>query len=124
MSARFESIPHHNAFDVLRNGHGLILTEFEVSRLSTALEGIHAITAVLKQRELDVDNDPGEGLTFGSTLAQGLISALATCAEYVQDTVDTGGMVGERAEHGTPAYEHLEAARLCIMQAKRKRAKP
>ena len=43
MSAPHKSIPHHNAFDVLRNSHGVILTELETSRLATALQGVQTI---------------------------------------------------------------------------------
>lgn len=124
MSTAFKSIPNANAFDPLRNSHGIILTEFDVSRLSTALQGIHAITAVLQQRELDAELANGEGLTFGPTVAMGLISALATCTEFVENAIETGGASGERALHGTPAYDRLRTACFDVMQAKREEAKP
>ena len=124
MSAPFNSIPHANAFDVLRNGHGVILTEFETARIATALQGVQAIAAVLQQRELDSDQDPGDGLSFDSNVAQGLIAALATCAKYAEGIVDHGGLMGARAEHGTKAYEVLKGARFDVMQAKREEAKP
>ena len=124
MSETFKSIPHANAFDVLRNGHGVILTEFETARLATALQGVQAIAAVLQQRELDSDQDPGDGLSFDSNVAQGLIAALATCAKYAEGIVDHGGLMGARAEHGTKAYEVLKGARFDVMQAKREEAKP
>ena len=124
MSEAFKSIPHDNAFDVLRNGHGVILTDFETARLATALQGVQAIAAVLQQRELDSDQDPGDGLSFDSNVAQGLIAALATCAKYAEGIVDHGGLMGARAEHGTKAYEVLKGARFDVMQAKREEAKP
>ena len=124
MSETFKSIPHDNAFDVLRNGHGVILTDFETARLATALQGVQAIAAVLQQRELDSDQDPGDGLSFDSNVAQGLIAALATCAKYAEGIVDHGGLMGARAEHGTKAYEVLKGARFDVMQAKREEAKP
>ena len=120
MSTTFKSIPHDNAFDVLRNSHGVILTEFETARLATALQGVQAIAAVLQQRELDSDQDPGDGLSFDSNVAQGLIAALATCAKYAEGIVDTGGLMGARAAHGTKAYDHLNAARTAMQQANRK----
>ena len=120
MTTTFKSIPHANAFDVLRNGHGVILTEFETARLATALQGVQAIAAVLQQRELDSDQDPGDGLSFDSNVAQGLIAALATCAKYAEGIVDTGGLMGARAAHGTKAYDHLNAARTAMQQANRK----
>ena len=124
MSTTFKSIPHDNAFDVLRNSHGVILTEFETARLATALQGVQAIAAVLQQRELGSDQDPGDGLSFDSNVAQGLIAALATCAKYAEGIVDLGGLMGARAEHGTKAYEVLKGARFDVMQAKREEAKP
>ena len=124
MSETFKSIPHDNAFDVLRNGHGVILTDFETARLATALQGVQAIAAVLQQRELGSDQDPGDGLSFDSNVAQGLIAALATCAKYAEGIVDTGGLMGARAEHGSKAYEVLKGARFDVMQAKREEAKP
>ena len=123
MNATLKSIPHANAFDPLRNSHGVILTEFDVSRLSTALQGIHAITAVLQQRELDAEMEDGERLTFGPIVAQGLIAALATCTEFVENAIETGGMSGERALHGTPAYDRLRTACFDVMQANRKVAR-
>ena len=124
MSETFKSIQHDNAFDVLRNGHGVILTDFETARLATALQGVQAIAAVLQQRELGSDQDPGDGLSFDSNVAHGLIAALATCAEFAEGIVDHGGLMGARAEHGTKAYEVLKGARFDVMQAKREEAKP
>lgn len=119
MNAIFKSIPHHDAFEALRNGHGVILTTNETAGLAVALQGIHAITAVLQQRELDDGQDHGEGLTFDSRVALGLISALATCAKFANDIVDTGGLMGQCAEHGSPAYAELNAARFRVMEANR-----
>lgn len=117
MTTTFKSIPHANAFDVLRNGHGVILTEFETARLATALQGVQAIAAVLQQRELDSDQDPGDGLSFDSNVAQGLIAALATCAKYAEGIVDHGGLLGARAAFGSPAYDRLIQARNEVTQA-------
>ena len=117
MSETFKSIPHDNAFDVLRNGHGVILTEFETARLATALQGVQAIAAVLQQRELGSDQDPGDGLSFDSNVAHGLIAALATCAKYAEGIVDHGGLMGARAAFGSPAYDRLIQARNEVTQA-------
>lgn len=91
MSDQPKTIPHHNAFDVLHGDHGIIIGKCAVARITTALQGIHAITAVLQRRELDAELKLSEGLTFDPGLALGLISALATCTEYVSDTIDSGG---------------------------------
>ena len=117
MSETFKSIQHDNAFDVLRNGHGVILTDFETARLATALQGVQAIAAVLQQRELGSDQDPGDGLSFDSNVAHGLIAALATCAEFAEGIVDHGGLMGARAAFGSPAYDRLIQARNEVTQA-------
>ena len=51
------------------------------------------------------------------------VAALATCAKYAEDIVDTGGLMGARAEHGSKAYEVLKGARFDVMEAKRKGGK-
>ena len=121
MTTTYNSIPHANAFDVLRNGHGhgVILSEYETARIATALEGISTIAAVLQQRELDAELGGSNGLTFGPNVAMGLLAAAATCAEFANDLVDTGGPLGARAEHGTKAHDHLSAARMAMQQANR-----
>ena len=125
MSTTFKSIPHMNAFDVLRKTHGVILGELDTARVSTAMQGIHAIAAILQQREIDTEMEPQEGrLTFGPSVAQGLIAALATCAKYAEGIVDTGGLMGQCATHGSPAYAELNDARLRVMDANSKRATP
>ena len=116
-----KTIPNADAFAALRNGHGLVLCEFDVSRLQTALQGAHALIAVLQQREIDNDLDysDGGGLTFDNSVSLGLLSALATCTEFVGNAIETGGSAGERALHGTPAYDRLRTACFDVMQAKR-----
>ena len=107
---------------MLRKSHGVILTERETAHISTALQGIHTIAAILQQRELDAELEDDSALTFGPSVAQGLISAMATCAKYAEGIVDTGGLVGQCAIHGTPAYAELEAARWKVLEANRKGA--
>ncbi len=124
MSTTPHSIPHADVFEALSTSHGLVLPAYEVARLEAALQGIHAITAVLQQRELDEEMETGEGVTFGPSVAIGLLTALATCAAFAQGTVETGGLSGERARHGTPAYEVLKGACFDLMDANRKGAKP
>lgn len=115
------SIPHMDAFGALREGHGVILDEFEVSRLQTALQGAHALIAVLQQREIDSDLDysDGGGLTFDNSVSLGLLSALATCTEFINTAIQTGGTFGQRANYNTEGYKHLEAARLRVLRANR-----
>lgn len=120
---RANTIPGRTPFDALREDHGTILTEYEVGRLAGALQGIGAITTVLTQREIDAEGND-DGLTFSPTLAVGLLAALASCAEFAQGIVDTGGLMGARAAFGSPAYTHLAAAVSAVEQANRKGAKP
>ena len=125
MSTTFYSVPHDNAFDVLRNGHGVIMTDFETARLATALQGVQAIAAVLQRREIDVELGEGciNALTFGPNVAQGLIAALATCAKYAEGIVDTGGLMGARAAHGSKAYAALIAGRGAVIKAAKEEGK-
>lgn len=101
MNTTFNSIPQADAFEVLHDGHGVILAAYEVAHLTTALEGIQTLIAVLQQREIDQDNGEGEGVTFGPNVAIGLISALASCIAFAQSTMEAGALMGERA-----AMEH------------------
>lgn len=119
MTTTFNSIPHSDAFEALNRSHGLVLLASEVARLMTALEGAQAVTAVLQQREIDQDN--GEGVTFGPNVAIGLISALASCTAFAQTIIEDGGTSGEHAEHGSKAYEVLKGARFDVMDAKRRK---
>ena len=114
-------IPAAEAFQHRRNIHGVILNEFDVSRTSTALQGLQAVLAVLQRREIDVELEFSEGLTFGPGTALGLIAAAATCAELV-DQVVTGCYLGVRADCDTPAYEHLMEARHRVREANREGA--
>lgn len=116
----FSSIPHADAFEALDRSHGLVLPAPEVARLMAALEGAQAVTALFQQREIDQDSGNGEGVTFGPRVAIGLASALASCTALAQTIVETGGLTGERAEHGSKAYEVLKGARFDVMDAKRK----
>ena len=109
------TIAGHTPFDALRKDHGTILTEFETARIAGALQGIAAITTVLTQRELDAEGSP-DGLTFSPTLAVGLLAALASCAEFAQGVVDSGGLLGARAAFGSPAYDRLIQARNEVTQ--------
>ena len=110
------TIAGHTPFDALRKDHGTILTEFETARIAGALQGIAAITTVLTQREIDAEGSP-DGLTFSPALAVGLLAALASCAEFAQGVVDSGGLLGARAAFGSPAYDRLIQARNEVTQA-------
>ena len=113
----YKSVPHNDAFATLRNSHGVILNELEVSRLSAAIQGIHAITATLQQREFDAEVEYSEGLTFGPGVALGLLAALATCTELVSGALEGVALAVPRANCDTPAYEHLMEARHRVREA-------
>ena len=106
------------AFDAVRKGHGVVLSEYEVARVHSALQGVHAITALLQQREIDTEME--DGLSVSGNAVQGLLSALACCAELAGSIVDTGGLLGARAQHGEPAYAQIEVAAQRIRAANRK----
>ena len=116
MSAPFNSVPYANAFDGLREDHGVILSEYEVARIAGAMQAIHPILATLSQRELDSESFDN-GLTLPSALAHGLLMALASCAEFAEGIVDKGGLCGVRAPHGTKAYATLVAGRDAVIKA-------
>lgn len=114
-----------NVFETFRNGHGVVLTEFETARLTSALQGAHALIALLHQREVDAElgaDDAPTGLALKPSAAMGLLQALAACTEYASDLMETGGHLGQRAEYGTPAYAELEAAKWRVLAANRKEA--
>ena len=114
------SIPNSDVFSVLRNSHGVILSEYETARIATALQGVGTILALLQQQALDVGQDPGEGLSFDENVTLGLLAAAATCTEYAEGIVDSGGLMGVRAAFGTKAYARLIESCNAIEQAKRK----
>ena len=116
MSTTYNSVPYANAFDGLREDHGVILTEYEVARISGAMQGFHAIVATLSQRELDSESFDN-GLVLPPALAHGLLMALASCAEFAEGIVDKGGLCGVRAQHGTKAYAALAAGRDAVINA-------
>ena len=121
MSTDYQSIPHANVFGLGRQSHGVILDEFNVSRLSAAGQGLQAVLSVLHQRELDAETLNGEGVSFGHEVALGLLMAAATCANTLATAVDGGGGVA-RAFHGSTAYDHLATARTKVMDANKKAA--
>ena len=118
MSTTFNSIPHTNIFAGGRHSHGVILDEFNVSRLSAAAQGLQTILAVLHQRELDAETLNGEGVSFGPEVALGLLAAAATCTNALATAVDGGGCGVAHAFHGTPAYAVLKKAYTDAMRAR------
>ena len=116
MNSTPNNIPHSNVFGLSRRSHGVILDEFNVSRLSAAGQGLEAVLAVLHQRELDAETLNGEGVGFGPEVALGLLAAAAICADALTHAIDGGGGVAHAA-YGTPAYAELEAARYRVRQA-------
>ena len=119
MNSTPNNIPHSNVFGLSRRSHGVILDEFNVSRLSAAGQGLEAVLAVLHQRELDAETLNGEGVGFGPEVALGLLAAAAICADALTHAIDGGGGVAH-AFYGTAAYDHLATAKTKIVDASRK----
>ena len=118
MNSTPNNIPHSNVFGLSRRSHGVILDEFNVSRLSAAGQGLEAVLAVLHQRELDAETLNGEGVGFGPGVALGLLAAAATCADALTRAIDGGGGVAH-AFYGSKAYAALVAGRDAVIKARK-----
>ncbi len=117
------TIPSADVFQVLADDSAVYLCGQSTARLHSAVQGIHALVALLAQRELDAEVDLAAPCTFDSNVAQGILSAIACCAEVVQSAA-TGHIypTAQRVSVGSGAHQHLEKA---AMQAGRmEREKP
>ena len=117
------TFPFDDAFKVLADDTAVYLCGASVARLNTAAQGIHVLTAMLMQRELDAEVDLAAPCTFGSNVAMGLLAALSCCTDVVQSAA-TGHIypTAQRVSVGSAAHQHLEKA---AMQAGRmEREKP
>ena len=117
------TLPFADSFAVLADDSAVYLCGASVARLNSAVQGIHTLTAILGQRELDTEVDLSAPFTFDSNVAMGILSAIACCAEVVQSAA-TGHIypTAQRVRVGGAAHQHLEKA---AMQAGRmEREKP
>ena len=82
-----------------------------IDRLNAAVQGAHALIALLAQREMDADIQLTEPCTFGTDVTLGILSALSCCAEVVSAAAD--GRIfpmAVRVQAGSPAHTHMEQA--------------
>ena len=112
----FPAFPYADVFETMGGDSAVYLCPRSVDRLNAAVQGIHALTAMLTQRELDADVDLTTPCTFGPNVAIGILAALSCCAEVASAAAD--GRIfpmAVRVEAGTAAHKHMEQA---AMQAR------
>ncbi len=112
-----ETFPYANGFDPMGSDSAVYLCPRSVDRLNAAVQGIHTLTAMLVQRELDADVDLTTPCKFGPNVAMGILSAIACCAEVASAAAD--GRIfpmAVRVDSDSAAHKHMEQA---AMQAGR-----
>jgi hypothetical protein len=80
-------IAKDSIFEPLSHSHAVFISPRGVARIMAAVQGIHAISAIFNQREIDhdgLDNPEEEGTNFGPHLGIGLLSALGCCAQVIE----------------------------------------
>jgi len=113
----FPTFPFANTFDGMGSDCAVYLCPRSVDRLNAAVQGIHALAAMLTQRELDAEIGLNAPCTFGPAVAIGILSALSCCAEVASAAAD--GRIfpmAARVQAGSAAHRHMEQA---AMQADR-----
>lgn len=81
----FLTVAHPHAADWRRDDCGTpTLHEYEAARATMALSGIQAITAVLMQREVDIDCDGPACLRLSANTVVGLLDAISSCADAAE----------------------------------------
>ncbi|WP_027995411.1 hypothetical protein [Simplicispira psychrophila] len=113
----FPTFPFADSFEALAGDSAVYLCPQSVARLSSAVQGIHTLTAMLGQRELDSEIGLEAPCKFGPSVAIGILSAIACCAEVV-DAAASGRIfpMAQRVQAGSAAHRHMEQA---AMQAGR-----
>ncbi len=107
----FPTFPSDNVFETMGSDSAVYLCPRSVDRLNAAVQGIHALTAMLTQRELDADVDLVAPCTFGPGVALGILAALSCCAEVASSATDGNIFpMSVRVEAGTAAHKHMEQA--------------
>ncbi len=112
----FPAFPYADVFETMGGDSAVYLCPRSVDRLNAAVQGIHAIAAMLTQRELDADVDLVSPCTFGPNVAMGVLAALSCCAEVAGAAAD--GRIfpmAVRVSANSAAHKHLEQA---AMQAR------
>jgi hypothetical protein len=86
-------IADKDIFEGLSTSHAVFIDAKGVARIMAAVQGIHAITSIFNQREIDRDLDrPEEGINFDNQFGMGLLSALGCCADVIH-TVAAGDRI-------------------------------
>lgn len=113
----FTTFPFADSFEALADDTAVYLCPQSVARLNSAVQGIHTLTAMLGQRELDSEVGLVAPCTFGPSVALGILSALSCCAEVV-NAAASGHIypMAQRVQAGSAAHRHMEQA---AMQAGR-----
>lgn len=111
MSENYQTFPFTDTFEVLADDSAVYLCGQSVARLNSAVQGIHTLTAMLMQRELDADVDLTAPCTFGPNVAMGILNAIACCAEVASAAASANIFpTAQRVQVGSEAHKHLEQA--------------
>lgn len=111
MSENNQTFPFADSFEVLADDSAVYLCGRSVARLNSAVDGIHTLTAMLMQRELDADVDLTVPCQFGPAVAMGILNAIACCTEVARSATD--GRIfpsAQRVSVGSAAHQHLDQA--------------
>ena len=107
----FQTFPFADSFEVLADDSAVYLCGQSVARLNSAVQGIHTLTAMLMQRELDADVDLTAPCKFGPNVAMGILSAIACCTEVASAAASADIFpTAQRVRVGSAAHQHLEQA--------------
>jgi len=119
-SQTFPTFPFADSFEAMGGDSAVYLCPRSVDRLNAAVQGIHTLTAMLAQREVDADVDLVAPCTFGPSVALGILSALSCCTEVASAAAD--GRIfpmAVRVQAGSAAHQHLEQAAMQARSAQR-----
>jgi hypothetical protein len=113
--ARTPTLPHTSVFDWRDEHAARIVRKQSTARIGSAVSGIHALSAILMQREVDTDCEGENLMVFDSTIACGIVDAIACCAELIgyamEDTVFTTGIEEDSPQEAQLRALEREAAR-------------
>lgn len=119
------AFPHANAFEAFGEETSVYLCPKSIARISAAVQGCHALVAILGQREISAEMDVEAPASFSPAVAQGVLSALACCIELIEGA--TNGTIFPTAmsvSAGTPEHEFLSRAAFEAGRMQRTRTAP
>ena len=111
------SVPNFSPYCTYRNEAAAMVSELAMSRISAAHEGIRSIVTILQQREVDMEMD-GEVLALSTNTVQGLLNALACCADFAEMHA-TGTGPGHTHRFDCGSTDHTAAMWAAVEAAKR-----